>query len=290
MAVVGDKCIGNDCTDELFRGVFIISKIIGLFPYHIRRGTFQRSSLLYGISIGVVGMCIAYVSFFVDFSRWNENDHLLKKLSRFLPIFTLFTVFPCNIVWLTFNAKKLEYVLCTLKRLKLNAVKSPTAVHAYKRIFFIVLTVELIFESWYTTYVSHKDIGFIYLFMILTIFLIADQFASLLYVLRKNYEYICDKLDLSSAVDFTNVHDLLGKCCREVNDCYSPQLLVIMISVFVYIVSSLYTLIIKYMTTKKTDAVEIIYLLLFVANIFHFLTACRLTTLQVNMHINMLYN
>ncbi|CAH1400152.1 unnamed protein product [Nezara viridula] len=273
---------------NIFKRVHFSSKILAAFPFKLKGRAYSISPLemLYSIiTLTVYG----YIAVVTGFDRIRENTNLMMILSSALPHQTVFAILLINIIWLAYNMKTMSTVFQSLLQIQ---IKTPVALnfrHRYMMLFSTTFGVILV--STYIYYRKNyftKDYGSI-VFVFLVTFAIVDQFSALLAVARLYYEHICDKLTNQNAEQFTDIHDLLAQCCIAINDCYSPQLLLVSLATVVYNVSLLYITIDEFKGQGKFNVPCVLATLMFFAIVMHFTRSCRLTKIQSERFNKLLY-
>lgn len=267
--------------------IFLLSRFSGVFPFSIRTNGISLSWPTLVISAVVTSIPYISFGFLENHSRLYKNIVTSKFyfLSYIFPIFCLYSVTPCSIVWLYFKTAKLKSTFDALRRVELTTGRDQHVVLNIRPILSLVLMLPAYFGELYLfgeTYIV--DIctyaSFISLYSVI---LVISQFTAVLSVIKGNYEYLSDTVDLSRAEDWLRCHEILGQCCQSVSECYSPQLLLIIMLSFVYVVFHTFIIImaVKGGIHHYGNNVFIYWVFFFSLLTWYIVYKCRYTKLEV---------
>ncbi|KAE8573945.1 Gustatory receptor 24a, partial [Halyomorpha halys] len=225
--------------EEMLQNMFRVSSFCGVFPFVLKGNNLFISYkfLIYSIVyLILVSFTITYY-FLVDL----KNLPLFYKPFMFnsiIPYFLPQVICIISVFWQWINLKKFNKIFRRLMIVEDVTHYSPLS---YRKQLFCFISCDLllfIFDCTTSTYPSSLIIP-VYLSMTSAL-LIMIQFISILDTINSYYSHLQDTLSTSTAMEWTQYHEILGSCCEIVNKCYSPQLFVFTILTFMHVTDTIY--------------------------------------------------
>ncbi|CAH1398136.1 unnamed protein product [Nezara viridula] len=167
-----------------------------------------------------------------------------------------------SIFWLWINLKKFSKLFKRLKEVEdlINKYDLLTS-GKYHIVLFAIITPLFIIE--FIKIAIPRIVVISLYFMMTNVYLILIQFTSILATVSSFYSFLEKSLNDSTALKWVRCHEVLGTCCEIVNRCYSPQLLIFILSNFSYITSTIYLIITDWdYYTQDDQKISLLWLLI----------------------------
>ncbi|KAE8573860.1 Gustatory receptor 90c [Halyomorpha halys] len=231
--------------DDIFGRALRLSRLLCMFPFYITKKSLYISNKYLFLSIVLVVFVNAYSIIYLNEMgrRSFFKGSKLIMYSHFFPAAVMALLPACNLLWLIYKKEKLVEIFRTILDLEvLTGYTSPDPdVHIAWTLFMIMFCHFGIHAALLLPY-NHKQLfgACIYnIYSSISLFILI-QFHSFTTIIQSHYQNMLDTLKTNSVKKLCRAHEKLGRCCRFISDCYSPQLLLMTCSMFVKIICQSY--------------------------------------------------
>ncbi|KAE8573861.1 Gustatory receptor 90d [Halyomorpha halys] len=225
--------------DQMVGKTFKLSRFLFTFPFYFSKDNLHVSYKYFFLSLIVVGYVSMVSILYAKDIFITIPDPKVIKFSFYSPAIC-FTVIPvCHLAWLLYKKNKLVEFLKIIQDVEAVTGYS-TPVPSTKMIFITsLLLISNVIANY--RFVEHYFIGkFLVYLSGITVVSVLAQFNSLIGVTKSQYQYLLDTLDHTTVEKWCCCREQLAKSCRAMNDCYAPQLLLMVTTNFVGVVCNSY--------------------------------------------------
>lgn len=224
-------------------GIFTLSKYLGIFPFSVSMNGFRRFIFL--LPLTVILTCISiYAStyYWAEHSEFNVTNQSIA--SKVLVISYLgFALIPTiSNVWLMYKIKTFAKIIKALIKIRNVTRYFPKKRNLLVPLVYILSDILLaVYDYWLVGGFSRSGLMYAtHVFFALSV-LVSHQFVLLVEQLRSEYAFLLATVGADNAEPWTKCHELLASSSSALAECYSPQLLLYFLSIFVMTVSNAYS-------------------------------------------------
>lgn len=265
--------------------IFRISAFLGLFPFTFTDKDLIRSRLFTihcMISPIMLFLNILYTNTILDYFM-AVAEIKFNKLVYQGPLIATVLIPTLSFFWLSINLQDASKMFRALRTVE-NVIRNHPSISSVKEIGWrVAFLLPLCFAevAWFQNYYYAY-----FHFLQMWIYLVILQFTSVLAAIRNHYSFLENTLNNSTATEWAQCHEVLGACCEIVNRCYSPQLLIYVLTSFGSASTSVYSIIIakNYFSFSKPIIIESYWVLSIVAGLWRVVYNCHETVQKVSFH------
>ena len=227
---------------NLYQSMFKLATLCCIFPFKIFPGRLEIS--LWPLSIFItVFITEIFACYKIFLTNYNYTDywkkHSVTLLSGFVPQVINALLTPYNAICLSFRLNKLYTVFHSFQIIDdVTGYKTPHFSMFRPLLLIFFLNAHYLFIV-IVNFQFLDRVGLSFVINIHRIFIVI-QFTFLVESLGNYYSYLLRSLTLERAYRWTRCHEMLTASCDVVTECYSIQLLLIVVTVFLKTVSDIY--------------------------------------------------
>lgn len=252
-------------TNQFIDQMLSTARYLGVFPFKLNRDGIQLIPIALFTSIGTLVIGIVSVP-----SVWRhlEGMMIIFGTSSFnivyiIPYLSLVTVVVVHIVWLLLEKERLQKIFKAIATVEDATQLTPETSGRPMSILMCGLLLGFSFGVLEFGKSILTDGNFIIFVLDILVLSIVSEFVSLLDLLGHLFDQVSVHFQVECIDKWVDCHELLVQCCVWLCHCYSPQLTIVFMSNFIYIVSNSYVMISAFRMNKATSSVGFIYWLLF---------------------------
>ncbi|KAE8573920.1 Gustatory receptor 26b [Halyomorpha halys] len=276
---------------QTFQNMFRISAFCGVFPFVFIDSKLILSNMLlpYTITYLIFICCTMIYVLFHQFNYKSINLNSYASIISFTTPHLLPLLVPTvSVIWLCINLKKFSKIFRALKRVE-DVTQNHDSFSYQKHYFSLFVFVVPIFVIEYT-FSDAPPILIIFIgLMTMNAYLVMIQFTSILATIRNHFSFLEDSLYNSTAVEWTQCHEILGACCEIVNRCYSPQLFIFILSTFSYTTSTVYLLVVHIHFFNNDSILAMVWVIIDTLTVLVIVFHCQETVLKAKSFDKALY-
>ncbi|CAH1401460.1 unnamed protein product [Nezara viridula] len=217
--------------EELERGVFIVSKYLGLFPIKYNSGS-PSIVLKHAIASGLLRLAaIAYIILNESPRSITISNGALSNSYRYFTFYSSLVsaslIKPVTLLRVGYNLNKLSRAVETIGKVD-DIIGIPMKKERWEFSLIVIVIMEIVSFVYEVTVFPDMLIKspscVLFYLLALDIYAVASQFTTLVCLAKTRLEFLSETINELVAERWCQCHELLCSFNRDVNYCYSFQL------------------------------------------------------------------
>ncbi|XP_073969354.1 uncharacterized protein isoform X2 [Rhodnius prolixus] len=261
-----------------------LCRYLGLFPFYLSNEGQLIVSKLWSTWAVLVLTVFTCSSTYSLFAFEVKSTSALSVILNYFELFIFLILICAHLIWIFVNKKLLEVSFRPLLTLELELIKPslwPPCL-AYLGIFGLTVMQCLMFPSIKHIYVSIVDYT-----QTAFAFAVIFQFTDLLQIYRQAFIKLanscrkCEEVGKPFLLRQFELNEEVVDCCETLSYCFGPALLIMILSSFIIISSSLFA-VYDFWSDKTEVSVSCVWIVLYLCQFRHLVNACENSSAAAN--------